>query len=583
MKNILNKKINFLILSFFLFLFPVLTAKADGTATTGISGNSSVYVGKTIDVVLYVNSVSGANGGLAAFGGNISYSTDKLELVKTTSLAPFTVELAGNKLGGFGANTIKGRQNVMRFTFKAKATGNATISYSGIKQPDADAKYVNISSSSKTISITNPPSTNNNLSSLSVSNGSINFNKNTTSYNISVDTNVTSIKISATAEDKGASVSGTGTKNLGYGNNKFSIIVTAPSGDKKTYTITVNRKDNRSSNNKLSSLSVDGAELSPKFNSNTKSYTVSVPFSISSLKINAKADDSKSKVSISNTSINAEETKDINITVTAENGSTNTYVIRATRGKDPNKVLSKNNNLSSLKVSQGILSPAFKKEQDKYIVYLPYEVDSIKIDATVEDTKYATIKIEGAEKLSTGNNNYKIIVTAEDGSTKTYTVVVSRGLNMTEESLSSNVYLKSITLKKGSLKENFISIGMIDNSDKINYSRIRIPKNELGKKIIEKFIRSYLHEGIKEQKTVKNYGENLNTVCYIETNDEKFFEVYTIKNDLKIDGFNIDLEYLPQTNIKDTRKIELASISDKIKHLNDMLNEDDEIINKKTL
>ena len=100
--------------------------------------------------------------------------------------------------------------------------------------------------------------------------------------------------------------------------------------------------------------------------------------------------------------------------------------------------------MSSLKVSQGILSPAFKKEQDKYIVYLPYEADSIKIDATVEDTKYATIKIEGTEKLSTGNNNYKIIVTAEDGSTKTYTVVVSRGLNMTEESLSSNVYLKSI-------------------------------------------------------------------------------------------------------------------------------------------
>ena len=111
--------------------------------------------------------------------------------------------------------------------------------------------------------------------------------------------------------------------------------------------------------------------------------------------------------------------------------------------------------MSSLKVSQGILSPAFKKEQDKYIVYLPYEADSIKIDATVEDTKYATIKIEGTEKLSTGNNNYKIIVTAEDGSTKTYTVVVSRGLNMTEESLSSNVYLKSITLKKGSLKESF--------------------------------------------------------------------------------------------------------------------------------
>lgn len=454
MKNILNKKINFLIFSFFLFLFPVLTAKADGTATTGISGNSSVYVGKTIDVVLYVST----NAPIAAFQGTLKYDTSKLELVSQTSLAPYEISLNGFVIGGLdlsGNSAINGKKNLLKLRFKAKTVGNTTITFSGPKQPGINNTSVSTSGASKTISITNPPSTNNNLSSLSASNGSINFNKNTTSYNISVDTNVTSIKISATAEDKGASVSGTGTKNLGYGNNKFSIIVTAPSGDKKTYTITVNRKDNRSSNNKLSSLSVDGAELSPKFNSNTKSYTVSVPFSISSLKINAKAEDSKSKVSISNTSINAEETKDINITVTAENGSTNTYVIRATRGKDPNKVLSKNNNLSSLKVSQGILSPAFKKEQDKYIVYLPYEVDSIKIDATVEDTKYATIKIEGAEKLSTGNNNYKIIVTAEDGSTKTYTVVVSRGLNMTEESLSSNVYLKSITLKKGSLKENF--------------------------------------------------------------------------------------------------------------------------------
>lgn len=454
MKNILNKKINFLILSFFLFLFPVLTAKADGTATTGISGNSSVYVGKTIDVVLYVST----NAPIAAFQGTLKYDTSKLELVSQTSLAPYEISLNGFVIGGLdlsGNSAINGKKNLLKLRFKAKTVGNTTITFSGPKQPGINNTSVSTSGTSKTISITNPPSTNNNLSSLSVSNGSINFNKNTTNYNISVDTNVTSIKISATAEDKGASVSGTGTKNLGYGNNKFSIIVTAPSGDKKTYTITVNRKDNRSSNNKLSSLSVDGVELSPKFNSNTKNYTVSVPFSISSLKINAKSEDSKSKVSISNTSINAEETKDINITVTAENGGTNTYVIRATRGKDPNKVLSKNNNLSSLKVSQGILSPAFKKEQDKYIVYLPYEADSIKIDATVEDTKYATIKIEGTEKLSTGNNNYKIIVTAEDGSTKTYTVVVSRGLNMTEESLSSNVYLKSITVKKGSLKENF--------------------------------------------------------------------------------------------------------------------------------
>ena len=37
---------------------------------------------------------------------------------------------------------------------------------------------ISISGCSKTINITNPPSTNNNLSSLTVSNGSLNFNKN---------------------------------------------------------------------------------------------------------------------------------------------------------------------------------------------------------------------------------------------------------------------------------------------------------------------------------------------------------------------------------------------------------------------
>lgn len=455
MKRLKNRKFSFLILSFFLFLCP-LTVKATN-ANVSFSGNNSVYNGNTIDITLVVSESGSKNDeGISGIQGPISYDTSKLELISTKSHS-LNVNYNSGKIVGMVTSQseyLRGTKNVMTFTFKAKALGSATVSIKA-DVSDADGKKIFSNTVSKTISITNPPSSNNNLSSLSVSNGNINFNKNNTNYSISVDSNVSSITISATSEDSGASISGTGNKNLNYGNNKFDITVTAPSGAKKTYTININRKDIRSGNNKLSSLNVNGGTLSPKFNSNTESYSISVPYSISSLTINAKAEDAKAKVTISNNNLVAEETTAVKVIVTAENGSTKTYTINATRGKDPNKVLSTNNYLSNLTVSTGTLSPSFNKEQENYIVYLPYEIDSIKINTQVEDTRYATVKIEGPDKLSTGNNNYKITVTAEDNSTKIYTLVVSRGINMTGEGINSNIYLKSIKIKNGSLKGTF--------------------------------------------------------------------------------------------------------------------------------
>lgn len=466
MKRLKNRKFSFLILSFFLFLCP-LTVKATN-ANVSFSGNNSVYVGNTITIKMYISGEE-IEGGVVSAGGNLSFDSDYLEYVSGNGVSsPYLFQItpsANYIIAGLDTkldNGIMKKTEVFTFVFKAKKTGNTQVSLKNAKLSSRDAK-VATTVSSKTISITNPPSSNNNLSSLSVSNASINFNKNNTNYSVSVDSNVTNITISATSEDSGASISGTGNKNLNYGNNKFDITVTAPSGAKKTYTINVNRKDSRSGNNKLSSLSVSGGDLNPKFNSNNENYSISVPYSISSLNISAKAEDSKAKVSISNNKLVAEETTAVKITVTAENGSTKTYTINATRGKDPNKVLSTNNYLSNLTVSSGTLSPAFNKEQENYIVYLPYEVDSIKINTQVEDTRYATVKIDGPDKLSTGNNNYKITVTAEDNSTKIYTLVVSRGINMTSESISSNVYLKEIKIKNGSIKGTF-------NKDVYNYT-----------------------------------------------------------------------------------------------------------------
>lgn len=510
MKKRYGKILNLAILSFFLFLCPFIV-NASGSATTGFSGNNSVYVGNNIEVTLYVGSVSGTSGGLAAFGGNITYSSDKLELVSTSSLAPFTVELVGNKLGGFGQNTITGSSNIIKLTFKAKALGNATISYSGSSQPDSNASPVTISGCSKTISITNPPSSNNNLSSLSVSVGSINFNKDTTSYSISVDSSVTSVTINANTEDSGAKIYGTGNKSLNYGSNKFDIVVTAPSGAQKTYTVNINRKDNRSDNNNLSSLKVNGGNLNPSFNKNTTKYSLSVPYSVSDLSVTAKAEDDKAKVTISgNKGLVAEETQDVTITVTAENGSKKTYTISVSRGKDPNKKLSDNNYLSHLNVSIGILSPVFDKDTTNYEVWLPYEVDKISFDYGVEDTKYATTKFEGNDTLQPGVSNiYKIIVTAESEDQRTYTISVKRAKNPSENG-TSNTYLKSLKLKNGKLEGSF-------DKETREYFYTRSKGFEIKEALAE------------DENSAVTITENGNTVYIIVTSSNGEYGVYTLR------------------------------------------------------
>ncbi len=64
-----------------------------------------------------------------------------------------------------------------------------------------------------------------------------------TNYSLTVKNSVNKIKIVAEAADNKAKVSGAGEKELKVGDNVFQVVVTAENGTKKTYTITVTRKD----------------------------------------------------------------------------------------------------------------------------------------------------------------------------------------------------------------------------------------------------------------------------------------------------------------------------------------------------
>lgn len=463
----MNKKIGRILKSFiffFLLFFSPFIVKAATSASASLSGNNSVYVGSTVDITLVVNESNstdepGKEEGVTGIQGLVSFDTTKLELVSTKSLnLNVDYHSSSGRIAGMVTSVsqyLRGTKNIMIFTFKAKTTGSANVS---IKADISDAAGAKIFSKmiSKTIKIIAPPSSNNNLSSLSVSVGNISFNKNTTSYSVNVDSNVTSANITAKAEDSGAKVSGTGSKTLGYGSNKINVVVTAPSGAQKTYTVNIIRKDNRSSNNNLSSLKVNDGELSPKFSKNITSYSLSVPYSVSNLTVNTKTEDLKATVQVSgNKNLVAESSNKVTVTITAENGSKKTYTINVTRGKDPNKKLSNNNYLTYLKPSIGILSPVFNKEKTNYEIWLPYEVDKISFDYGVEDTKYATTKFTGNDILQPGVSNiYKITVTSESNEERVYNISVKRAKNPSENN-SSNTYLQNIKLKNGKIVGSF--------------------------------------------------------------------------------------------------------------------------------
>jgi len=82
---------------------------------------------------------------------------------------------------------------------------------------------------------------------------------------------------------------------------------------------------------------------------------------------------------------------------------------------------SKNNNLKSISVDGYEITPTFKKDVLEYSVELPSNVESIKVSASVEDSK-ARVSGTGEISVSEGENKIELVVTAENGSTKTYTI-----------------------------------------------------------------------------------------------------------------------------------------------------------------
>lgn len=161
------------------------------TATAGSSGTASVTV--TSGAENTPNEVTDINGTFVAIERTVSVSI-------ISSSSP-----SGNTGGGSGS-------------------GSSSSSGSG---------------SSATTPVVDNRSSNNNLASLSISEGQLSpaFSSDVTEYSVELASSVSSITVNASASDSKASVSGTGEISLNAGDNRIEITVTAENGNPKLYVI----------------------------------------------------------------------------------------------------------------------------------------------------------------------------------------------------------------------------------------------------------------------------------------------------------------------------------------------------------
>lgn len=236
-------------------------------------------------------------------------------------------------------------------TYSVDANGNFMI----VMLDDGLRKISYLSATSDDFGLQAKPSANADLSNLTLSAGQLNpvFSAGTTSYESSVSNGVSNIQVTPTVADTKASVKvngqavstgGTLPVSLNVGSNTVTVQVTAEDRTTvKTYSVTVYRQP--SSNSKLTNLTVSAGGLSPAFNASQFDYQVAVSSTTTSIRLTPSVMDSSATVTVAGMAINNGQqsgdialhagSNSIPVVVTAQDGSTTTYMVNAVRNQLP--------------------------------------------------------------------------------------------------------------------------------------------------------------------------------------------------------------------------------------------------------
>ncbi len=268
------------------------------------------------------------------------------------------------------------------------------------------------------------------------------FEKTTLDYTVVVENDVDEIRIDAEPELSTNTLTGDGIYTLSPGDNKISLTVTTPAGIYRTYYVNVVRK--LRSDNHLTTLEVKAngklQTLTPTFEQNVYEYRVEVETGVRNVQISATAEEGATITGIGNKTLQVGDNT-FEIVVKAENGEELTYKVIVHRPA------SSNNHLIELIPSAGTLEPEFSYGNEEYHLSLDSSVSLLSFDVRTEDL---FAKVEGNEPMviPDGVSTREIIVTAEDGTTRTYTIHISK--DRTDEAR-----LKSLKVEGFHLNETF--------------------------------------------------------------------------------------------------------------------------------
>lgn len=442
---------------------------------------------------------------------DITVSEGTLTPTFASNKTSYTVNVAGDIDSiEIGATLTDSRAKILSGTGTHQLNvGSNTITIEVESESGAKQNY--------TINVIRAKKLNNNLATLKVDGISVkDFDKDTLEYTLDdVLYSKTSIDISATAEDEDATIEGVGTKGLKTGLNEFNIVVTAQNGDKKTYTIKINRAKNDNAN--LSLLAVSGYVLVPTFDSEIYDYEVTVDAIKEKLlasEVTAEPEDSNAtvekpeEISLSTTNDNYYIIK-----VTAENGNVKTYTIKVIRPKSSDATI------KEVKLTGATISPAFTPNNKDYVLTVPYGKTDFRVEA-IANVKTTTITGNGNYKLSDG----KVIITsqAEDGTVLVYNFTIV-------EALSNDATLSDLNVSGYPLDKTFYSTTLNYSIGDLPYGTTQLRINATPNNALSTI--EYYVDGVKQESNIVNIPEILGSKTIsvkVLANDKVTTQTYNI-------------------------------------------------------
>lgn len=431
----MNKK-NIILITLFALIFGINNVSA---MTLKPSSPSSISRGEEITIYITLDKRTDEKS-VSAVEGTFVYDSNIFTFVSSSNLMEnwFVLsEIDNNKIFSYANlefnNLINNNsQDIVKVVLKTNDNakyGSTVLEVKNTFATDDKGNSILIEGGTHNVEV---KSNINKLSDIKVSNGNINFNEDILNYNLTVENDVTSIKVDAILKDNRASYLdsyGPRTVNLSVGKNLIQIKVKAENEETKTYTLNVTRKQKKvnidskkSSNNYLSYLKIKESNIA--FNKELLEYQVSVPYDTAKINVEYKTEHSKSKTNISGNRDLKVGKNIVIITVTAEDGSTREYKILVTK-KEEEQTLSSNSRLKNLSIKNH--SIVFNGEKYVYNIKIENE-KSLDIIYTKDDPK-SNVTITGNENLKDGSVVI-ITVLAEDGSSTVYKVNIEKKNNI---------------------------------------------------------------------------------------------------------------------------------------------------------